>query len=192
MDTKYTRSFGGDIFIQNNFTNLVKKYNPDFIIETGTYTGFTTIFLASFNIPVITTEINKHKLEEAKKYLKYFSNINYLFGDSSTKLLENFNLLNNKKIIFFLDSHWLNDFSLERELQFIATLLVKPIILIHDFKVPEKDYKYENYDGHDYDFIFYKPYIDKIYGIDNYEYYYNTESNISKPVGIITILPKNI
>ena len=184
----YELSFNGDIYLQETFTKLFKLHQPDMIIETGTYMGDTTEFLSSFNIPVITTEINKHFYNLSCEKLKSKTNVSILLGDSENKLNENIDKIINKKILFFLDSHFLNDNVLERELILLKNLLIKPIIIIHDFYVPNKDFAYDVWDGHRYDYDFYKEYFDKLFGEDKYTYKYNTEA-LGARVGVIILEP---
>jgi hypothetical protein len=91
-------------------------------------------------------------------------------------------------ILFFLDAHG-PPIPLLGELEVIADNKIKPIITIHDFAVPNKNF---NNDGFDFKYI--ESSLIKIYGKDGFNYYYNQECNRqgNKPecVGIIYILPK--
>jgi len=177
---QFPNAFNSDTFLQELFINLIKKHAPEYIIETGTYHGETTKFLCSFSLPVLTTEINN---------LKEYSNVTTCLNDSVNALEENLSKFIDKKVIAFLDSHWLNDEVLERELTFLKRLNTLPVLIIHDFYVPGKDFGYDSYNGKRYDYESYKPYFDNLYGVDNYSYRYNEQATGSRR-GIILLEPK--
>lgn len=186
---QYPNAFNEDTILQETFLKLVERTRPDMIIETGTHQADTTEFLASFNIPVVTTEIDYKFYNLSKKRLEYLNNVVQLLGDSAdqlSKILDN--TLMDKKIIMFLDSHFNNDQVLERELELFVKLTIKPIIIIHDFYVPGKDFGYDTWDGHRYDFDFYKSYFDNIYGMNGYSYKFNDDA-VGKRRGVIIVEP---
>lgn len=186
---QFPNAFNSDTFLQKLFIDLIKKHAPEYIIETGTYHGETTKFLCSFNLPVLTTEINNEFLNIAINNLKEYSNVIMCLNDSVNALEENLSKFIDKKVIAFLDSHWLNDEVLERELIFLKQLNMPPVLIIHDFYVPGKDFGYDSYNGKRYDYETYKPYFDNLYGVDNYSYRYNKQATGS-PRGIILLEPK--
>jgi hypothetical protein len=186
---EYKESFNGDIFLQEKFKSLVNEHTPDVIIETGTHKADTTVYLASFGTPVITTEINAEYFEFSKKRLEKYNNVTALFGDSAKVLKENFETIRDKKIIAFLDAHWLSDMVLERELELFCDLKIKPIILIHDFYVPNTNLGYDTYNGQRYEYDFFKPYFDKLYSQDNYKHSFNSQAT-GLQRGVIFLEPK--
>lgn len=185
----FSKSFNEDIILQSTFKQLVEKHSPEVLLETGTYEGDTTEYFASFGIPVISTEWFEHNYVIAKEKLKTEDNVTLLLGDSATKISENFNLIESKKVIAFLDSHGQEDKSCERELEVLSKLKNPPVILIHDFNVPGKDFQGGGYDGHPYDYEYFKPYFDLIYGEDGYTYSYNEEATGAR-VGVIILESK--
>lgn len=187
--SQFPNAFNQDTILQKTFADLVAEVSPTLILETGTHRADTTEYLASFEVPVISTEINSDFFNISSDKLKNKSNVKLLLGDSATALRDNFSLLENENILAFLDSHLLNDTVLERELELLAEVKSKPTIIIHDFFVPGKDFGYDTWDGHRYDYEFYKSYFDKIYGVDNYEYRYNQEA-VGARRGVIIVLPR--
>jgi cephalosporin hydroxylase len=184
--------FNGDVWLQQHFAQLIKDNRFDLILETGTYHGETTEFFASFGLPVITTEVNPEhtKIAQSRVTEGVVNVITWITGDSEKCIRENINLFKDKNFIAFLDSHWNSDKVLERELELFAEFAMKPYILIHDFYNPNfPNYGYDTWDGHRYDFTFYKPYFDKIYGEDGYEYYYNQGATGAKR-GVIFVHSK--
>lgn len=187
--------FNGDKFILEEFAKLINNYNIQTIIETGTYKGATTECLAMLAEYVITIENNELYYMSAKKRLSKYNNI-ALFKGSSPKVLNN-SVLNSsylfiKPILFFLDAHWYSYNPLLDELKTIAKFgLNNSVIAIHDFKVPNKNFGYDNYNNMDYCWEYIEKDIEKIYGEKNYSYYYNEEAEGAKR-GIIYITPKNL
>ncbi|MEN6622549.1 MAG: hypothetical protein ABFD50_13475 [Smithella sp.] len=184
--SQYPQAFNQDTFLQQTFAELVAQKQPTLILETGTHRADTTEYFASFGIPVLSTEINEEFFNISRSKLAGKFNVQLLLGDSATALKENFHLLKDEKILAFLDSHFLNDAVLERELELMTQLKHKPTIIIHDFYVPGKDFGYDTWDGHRYDYEFYKPYFDNIYGVDAYTYRYNEQAVGARRGVIIT------
>lgn len=185
----FEQALNGDTVLQEKFIDIINEFNPDIIVETGTYHGHTTEFLAQSKKPVYTTEILLENFNIAEKRLEGNENVTLLLGDSVTCLDLIFNEIKSKKIFAFLDSHGCNDSVLERELMLLKGLKHKPYIVIHDFYVPGERLNYDTWDGHRYDYEYFKQYIDGLYGENNYEYFYNQATPVS-PIGVIFIKPK--
>ncbi|MEK6910359.1 MAG: hypothetical protein AABW82_01150 [Nanoarchaeota archaeon] len=140
----------GDPIAIESFKLLVKSYKIDCIIETGTYKGFTTSFLARAfpEIPIYTCELDDFNYRTARENLKEYRNV-HIFKESSPNFIES--LIKNKKIgkrpFFYLDAHWFDDWPLESELNIIFNKLKSAIILIDDFKVPHNaDFSFDKYE----------------------------------------------
>jgi predicted O-methyltransferase YrrM len=183
------KAFNGDRYILEEFKSLIKKFGIKYIIETGTYLGDTTEELAKIVGHVHTVEINPSYQKDAKEKLKGFNNI-YFFLGSSPEILDKVLLPDcNPATMIFLDAHWNDYCPLIDELKMIAKHKLRPVIAIHDFKVPGKPYGYDRYNGQDYDFEWIEASLEEIYGKDGYSYYYN-EMVEGSCRGIIYILPK--
>lgn len=154
--------FSGDVYLINTFFSLIKKYNINTVIETGTWKGRTTQLLSVMVKDVYTIEINKGFYNKAE-YLKDYNNIHRYYGDSPEILL--FILKKIKKnILFFLDAHWEEHNPLLDELQVISkSNLINPIIVIHDFYNPYTDFGYDTYNGQIYNYEYISDYVNKIY-----------------------------
>ncbi len=138
---------------------------------------------------VITTEINSDFFKQAKNFLKECENVEMICGDSLNVLSGL--VINNlqENILFFLDDHWLDKCPLIDELEIIATLGIKPVIAIHDFYVPGTNFGYDTYKGQRFDWEFVREAIERIYGKDNFNYFYNEQAE-GAARGIIYIEPK--
>jgi len=89
-------------------------------VETGTYLGATTKYLATQFNRVHTIELDEGLFKEVEKSFKNNKNIKCHLGDSSTVLREKIiDELNNseydKKVFFFLDAHWSGDDNVDWE-----------------------------------------------------------------------------
>ena len=128
--------FNGDSFIANNFLKFKNKFNIENVIETGTFEGGTTIFLAKNFKNVFSIECNEESFKKAENNIKNCNaNVNLILGKSEEVL---FSILNNvgDNTMFYLDAHWYDHCPLKNELQLIKKFNLKPIITIHDFFVP--------------------------------------------------------
>lgn len=184
--------FEGDSFIGKEVHKLVKDYNIEQIVETGTYFGFSTLKFAEM-CDTITIELqHSHYLEAEKTFSEYQSKhkIDLIHGDTIDILKRLCPSLNKTKVLFFLDAHWEKHCPLIDELQIIAENKMQPIICIHDFKVPNRgDLGYDSYNGKDFTYEWIKDSLDKIYGENGYSYHYNNESEGAKR-GVIYIYRK--
>ena len=180
-------AFNGDKHLAERFIELRDKHNIELVIETGTYHGQTTEWLGKNFPKVITIESNKEYYEKAKERLKRYDNVFMVMGDSS-RVLEDF-IPKKKNVLFFLDAHWYQN-PVIQELKQIKDSGTKPIIAIHDFKVPDRlDLGYDIYpeQGIVYDFEWIKPLLDSIY--EHYEISYNNNA-VGAKRGCIFIEPK--
>lgn len=176
----HPRALNGDTVLQDMVRNLVKSADIQVIVETGTHVGWSTGFFSDLVPSVITTEISEKWQAEAKALLSGRGNIHFATGDSASYLEERLPSLGSQRVLFFLDSHFNNDMSLERELRAIRDSKVIPYILIHDFMVPGRnDLGYDSWDGKEYRLESFEKIIRDIYlsrGYSGYKGYYNVGS----------------
>lgn len=199
MKDLHTSAFSKDIEVWQQFCELFKQFERNVIIETGTYLGQSTIDLAKL-APVYTTEIRKEYQDQAKERCKDAPNpIIFLLGDSAEILQDAIlKLVKNEKPIIFLDAHWYGDNILARELkvlsEFYANKEVKPVMIMHDFKVPgHPEYGWDSYNGQAFEWSVVKPYIEKLYGKDGFDHCYNRKycNTANHKRGCLFITPKN-
>jgi hypothetical protein len=180
-------SFNGDHFVREEFLKLKNEFDVKNVVETGTCFGSSTIFFTQNFENVHSIEINNDYLNVAKERNPM---ANYYLG-SSDQILPSILPTLNGKTIFFLDAHWENHCPLLNELSCIATMHNKPIIVIHDFYVPNTNLGYDSYGGQVFNYEWIKPRLDLIYGIDGYDYYYNSdEKSTEVKRGLIYVTPK--
>lgn len=129
--------------------DLFRTLDIDAIIETGTFRGGTTGFLATtFQRPVHTVEISARYQSYAKQRLRGVPHIHFNLDDSRRflKHLSTDAALQGQTLFIYLDAHWDDDLPLHEELQVIADAWPQSIILIDDFHVPgDEGYGYDTY-----------------------------------------------
>lgn len=187
-EARNMQGFEGDELIKSELDRLIKKHKIDLIFETGTYLGGTTKRFAEMAKTVITVEIDPNNFVRASKYLNGVKNVKTYIG-SSPDVMRKLCPTISKKALYFLDAHWLGACPLKAELRVIAESKLTPVIAIHDWKVPGKNFGYDSYNGQDFTYDWIKPELDNIYGADGYNYFYNTEAEGAQR-GVIYVEPK--
>lgn len=186
-------SFNGDGFLRAKIQYLIDRYDVRTIVETGTYHGETTLDFASMVSDVYTIEINVNYSNIAEPKFEN-TNITAITGSSPEKMEDIINNLYRPLLsptLFYLDAHWQGYNPLLDELSVLAKYkLTNSVIVIHDFKVPGKDFGFDKFsDGSDYEWNLIEKHINDIYGVGNYEYSYNHKAE-GAARGAIFIVPK--
>ena len=130
--------FHGDRVFQTLFCELISSLPITSFVETGTYLGDSTCYVASrYNkLQVFSCEINDEFFKQSKHRLKRFRNVELhkaYSQDFIRKLGEDKRLGNLP--LFFLDAHWYDYWPLEYEIRAI-NILPCAIVIIDDFEVP--------------------------------------------------------
>jgi len=182
------QGFEGDTFIPERIKELIAKHGIKYIIETGTYHGFTTRRFAEMVDHVTTVESNRSFYEIARETLKDCTNVNMVKGNSGNCLTL---YTNDQPTLFYLDAHWYKECPLLDELTLIAIAKIRPVICIHDWKVPARDFGYDKFpDGTPFSLPAIRKHLDKIYGEHGYFVSYNKKANGCYR-GVIYIEPKS-
>ena len=179
-----------DKYLYDEILNLKNKFNCSTFIETGTWNGTTISELTKHFDNLKTIEINLEKYIEAKQRNSQNKNVELYCGNSSDILPS---ILSKKnKYMFFLDAHWGDYWPLLDELKIIASFELTPVILIHDFFVPDMNGKpkfgYDSYHGQPLDFNYVQKDIENIYG-KQYKNYCLQSTDINAGTGVF--LPTN-
>jgi hypothetical protein len=130
------------------FQEILKSFDFQAIVETGTFQGTTTLFLRrTSRLPVFTVEAVPRTFYFAMQRLKSDRDIHQDVGDSRQfleKLGRDWKL--GGKVFFYLDAHWKEDLPLFEELQIISKFWKDPVIMIDDFEVPDDpEYGWDDY-----------------------------------------------
>lgn len=176
--------FEGDTFIPIEILKLKKRFGINTVLETGSQYGSTLEWFNKEFTYAMGCEPNKDFYDYAKDKNLQVSN------EDSISFLTNYGKAKFWKPnpLFYIDSHWHDTpCPLKDELKLIAGLKINPVICIHDFKVPGKDFGFDTYD---YELCYeeIEPYLKDIYP-EGFDYHYNTEANGANR-GIIFIYPK--
>lgn len=190
MANLLTTPFSGDKYLAETFLTLRDLFNIKTVIETGTYKGATTLWLNEHFEDVHTTEIDERLYPELRQTFKG-TNIKLWCAGSEEALPEILSYIFDKQPLIFIDAHWYKNPVLA-ELKAIAKAGIKPVIAIHDFKVPnhpELGYDIYPQQGITYEWGWIEKHVEAIYGKDGYEYFYNEKAEGDKR-GCVFIHPK--
>lgn len=128
---------------------LFKIHPVSMVVETGSYHGTTTGFLAlASGAPTVSVELSPRRARVARHRIPAGCDVT-LFVDDSRRVLSN--LANEPStptdgLFFYLDAHWGEDLPLVGELELIAARWPSALILIDDFEVPgEPGYGFDRY-----------------------------------------------
>ncbi len=178
-----------DKFVFDEISKLIDKFDIKRIVETGTYLGWSTKKFCEFGIKVDTIEVNEEYYDESNKSLK-FKNLKKHLGNS-VSILDEIIEDGEENVLFFIDSHWY-DLPLLSELETIKKKSLKPVIVIHDFFVPDDNgnskFGYDEYDGIKIDYNLIENRINSIYD-GEFEFHYNDAIDCVDS-GLIYIYPK--
>src|SRR5215472_15825325 len=75
-----TRPFNGQRYRQDLFHNLIEKFSPIAIVETGTYLATTTEFMAKTELPIFSVESDPLNYGLARARLWWHRNVHLLRG----------------------------------------------------------------------------------------------------------------
>ncbi len=147
-------AWGGPFNGQSNrtriFDAIVASIRPTAIVETGTYRGTTTEYMASTGLPVYTIEGHPRNYGFARARLRRLHSVRVYHGDSRvelSRLLDGpLKRLIGNSLFFYLDAHWNEDLPLADEIEIICTRSSNSVIMIDDFQVPnDAGFCYDDY-----------------------------------------------
>ena len=130
-------TFNGQFSKHAIFSALRERLSFDAYVETGTYLGNTTLFLASCGKPVYTVESNPEYYTKASALLSGHPLV-HRFLDDSPRFLQQ--LLSDAiaprdLVFFYLDAHWYAPLPLGEEIRLIAAQHPHGVVMIDDMKV---------------------------------------------------------
>lgn len=140
--------FNGQEFRQQIFLGLLATVGCQVIVETGTYLGTTTAYLAASGLPVYSVESNPRFFAYASwRLFRFGSRIRLREGDSRAflRLLGRDPAFPGGRAFFYLDAHWHSDLPLRDELKTIFEQWPDSVVMVDDFQVPGTTYGYDDY-----------------------------------------------
>jgi predicted O-methyltransferase YrrM len=151
-DPELQRSWGGPLNGQRGrsqaFLALLAAIDAAAVVETGTYRGTTTEWIAAnFRGDIYTCEIEPRLFYQACEKLAGYTKVTCALKDSRAFLRELLPNLNHERAaLFYLDAHWQDDLPLQEELSLILNHHPHAVIMIDDFAVPyDPGYAWDNY-----------------------------------------------
>lgn len=181
-------AFNGDRHMLAEFRRLVRDHDIETIVETGTHLGATTCALAAIVRHVHSIEANERFLREARMRLNGQSNVS-LHGGHSPAILKSLLPQISGPFLLYLDAHGDAGTPLLDELTVISESGLRPIIAIHDFYVPGRDFGFDTYNGQAYRWDWIASHVARIYGEAGFDYYYNSEADGARR-GVAYIVPR--
>lgn len=182
------QAFNADTFMCKKFIELKKKFDITTVIELGSAVGGTTRWFCENFDKVITIEIEEQYRNVCLQRIAGYKNVESLLGSTLDVLPGVLDELTGN-IIFFIDSHWGGDNPLPEELEIINKSGFRPVLAIHDFKVPgNPDLGFDKYGDIVYQWDWIQANIERIYGKNGYTIEYNSRAEGAKR-GVIYILP---
>lgn len=141
--------FNAQKFRQKLFLTLLREFDFDLIIETGTFRGTTTQFMAEKSRkPVITIESSLRNFGFSRARFRSNAGITLLLGDSPSILAELARdpAVPKSNVFFYLDAHWERPLPLGEELWQVASSWHECVVMIDDFQVPgDAGYGFDDY-----------------------------------------------
>jgi hypothetical protein len=141
-------AFNGQERRQTLFDQLLQELKIVTIVETGTFRGTTTNYMAKAGLPVFSCELRPRYFHYCALRLANISNIRLERADSRRFLCEllDENLLPPGPALFYLDAHWEYDLPVWEEIDQIFSRHPLPVIMVDDFRVPtDSGFAYDDY-----------------------------------------------
>ena len=135
--------FGFDITVALQIDHLIAAYGCDGIVETGTFLGDTTSYLARRyrTVPVRSIEVDDACVAFARRRLAGLDHCDVIAGDSAVALPAA--LADLKTPLVYLAAHWREAWPLEQELRAIR----RGIVCIDDFDIGHPRFGFDAYNG---------------------------------------------
>ncbi len=139
----------GQLGRQRIFRALASLLPAQAFIETGTFRGTTTEFMAGLaDCPIYTVEAVPRFFYFSRLRFRKYPRIHLSLGDSRSFLqkLARDPAVPKNKVLFYLDAHWTGDLPLAEEVEIIAGAWTQSIVMIDDFEVPgDPGYTFDDY-----------------------------------------------
>lgn len=147
--TSWDGPFNGQLVRRQVFENILDKLSFDALVETGTFRGTTTSYLADYSsLPVYTVEFNQRFYGYSKMRFLLKPRVHCILDDS-VKFLNDIKALpafRDKQLFFYLDAHWNDHIPLREEVEIVFKNWKDSVIMIDDFEVPDDfGYHFDDY-----------------------------------------------
>jgi hypothetical protein len=144
----FPRPFAGQHCREAALDVLVAGFQPDAIIETGTFLGLTTRRLAAWNAPVFSVEVQPAWFHLARVHTRGQRRVTLICGDSVSGLRWVRDTIRPRRPLAYLDAHWEARLPLREELETLLGAWDDVVTVIDDCRVPhDTGYGYDTYAG---------------------------------------------
>ncbi|MGW2541299.1 ATP-binding protein [Kitasatospora sp. NPDC001574] len=135
--------FGFDIQTALQVDYLIRVFDCDGVVETGTFLGDTADYLARAypKLSVRSCEIDPAHAAVAAHRLERHDNAALVVGDSAAVLPQLLEGL--RRPLLYLDAHWGEDWPLSRELAAVGSA----VVAVDDFDIGHGRFGFDTYDG---------------------------------------------
>jgi hypothetical protein len=141
--------FNGQQYRQTMFQQLLRCIDFSAIVETGSFRGSTTEFMANATtVRIFSCELNERHFHFARRRLASHRNVELHYKDTRAFLREVLASggLGGGPVFFYLDAHWGSDLPLWDELDIILGHPIEAVVMIDDFRVPgDLGFGYDDY-----------------------------------------------
>ena len=152
MDHWSVQPFNGQARRFTSISAIATAFAPSHVIETGTYLGSSTPYLASFaSSATYTVEIDTHVATRARRRFEVnhpSSGIELVVGDSATTIVRILAAIpaDGTRVMAYLDAHWRDQIPTTAEINALETWGGVWIAVIDDFRVDGDDgYGFDRY-----------------------------------------------
>lgn len=138
----------GQLHRQELVRDIAAEHAFGLVIETGTFRGDTTRFLAeTFDCPVWTVEANRRCFTYSRGRLRRLrAVVTVEYGDSPERLRSLSERMPGVRVFAYLDAHWDESLPLREEIEIVARAWSQAAIVIDDFQVPDDSgYGFDDY-----------------------------------------------
>ena len=146
---KMIAPFNGQNGRREMFSQIIARHHFAAIVETGTYRGHTTRFMAEESgLPVFSIESNAKAHRSARDNVSGCDRVRLYLGDSVATLRQELEAreIPDRDVLCYLDAHWGEVLPLADEIEIVTTRMTNFVILIDDFQVPDDPgYGYDDY-----------------------------------------------
>ncbi len=140
--------FNGQIARRDLVQKIIQAWDPAAVVETGTFRGSTTEWLAEItSIPIYTCEKNIRFFLQSRQRLAKWPSVHIALQDSRDFIRQIAGTdVAQKKVLFYLDAHWEQDLPLREEISIIFQSFKLPCVIVDDFKIPfDSGYSFDDY-----------------------------------------------
>jgi hypothetical protein len=127
---------------------LIEVLKITAVVETGTFRGTSTAYMAKFGLPLYSCELHPRYFRYASQRLSPLANVHLTLSDSRPFLRGLFDqgTLPKGTVLFYLDAHWESDLPLWEEIDLIFSYSPQAVIMVDDFRVPtDSGFSYDDY-----------------------------------------------